>query len=333
MFRPAARDGLTATRLVLPHDAASVARFATAWEFLAARFPDDVGRLAEKVDAGEVWDGRGLAVTLTTPYAPRGFVYIFRDPAPEPEVPFDIPVLYRDDNLLVVDKPHFLATTPRGAYVTRSVVVRLRRELGLPELSPAHRLDRVTAGVLVCTLRPDVRGAYQSLFDRRAVTKMYEALAPVRPGLVLPTRVRSRIVKLRGEIRAREVPVDADHPVNAMTDVDLLSDESARSGPSAAGVLGRAAGSARSYADPLSAEPRGDGLGLYRLRPLTGKTHQLRLHMASLGVPIVGDNFYPDFYDMSPEDYSRPLRLLARSVEFTDPLSSRPRRFESARMV
>ena len=302
MFRPAARDGLNATRLVLPHDPASVARFATVWDYLAFRLPDDVARLAEKVTAGEVWDGHGRVVLFDTPYEPRGFVYVYRDPAPEPEVPFEIPVLYRDDNLLVADKPHFLASTPRGSYVARSLVVRLRRELGVPELSPAHRLDRLTAGVLVCTLRPGVRGAYQSLFDRRAVTKVYEAVAPVQPGLALPTRVRSRIVKLRGEIRAREVPVDADHPVNAVTDVELV-------------------------------QSLGDELGLYRLRPLTGKTHQLRLHMASLGVPIVGDNFYPDFYDVSPEDYSRPLRLLARSVEFTDPLTGRPRRFESARMV
>lgn len=298
MTRPV-RDGLNATRLILPHDGASVARFATAYAYLLHRFPEDAERIAQKVAAGEVTDRDGAAITPTSPYAPRGWLYLYRDPPIEPEVPFGIRVLYRDDDLLVVDKPHFLATTPRGAYVARSVVVRLRRELGIDALTPAHRLDRVTAGVLILTVRPEVRGAYQGLFERRRVRKVYEAVAPLRPGLGLPAVVHSRIVKERGVLTAREVP----GPDNAESRIDLLEADEVR------------------------------GLGRYRLEPHTGRTHQLRLHMARLGVPILHDNFYPRLYDVDPEDYTAPLQLVARSLEFTDPITGRPRRFATDRRL
>ncbi|WP_265520666.1 pseudouridine synthase [Oerskovia flava] len=291
------RDGLNATRLVLPHDPVSTARFTRTLDYVLHRFPGDAERLAVKVAAGEVVDGRGRPVTARTPYEPRGFVFLYRDPPVEPEVPFEIAVLHRDENLLVVDKPHFLASIPRGAFVARSALVRLRRDLDLPELSPAHRLDRVTAGVLVLTVRPEVRGAYQELFARREVRKEYEAVAPFDPALALPCTVRSRIHKERGVMRATEVPGEP----NAESHVELVD---------VRGTLGR-----------------------YRLRPHTGKTHQLRLHMNRLGVPILHDNFYPEPYDVAPDDYSRPLQLVSRSVEFTDPLSGRPRLFATDRRL
>lgn len=293
------RDGLNPTRIVLPHDGASRAQFATAYSYLVHRFPDDVDRLAAKVAAGEVVDGAGHPITAQSPYVPRGFLFLYRDVLDEPEVPFEVRVLYRDANIVVVDKPHFLATTPRGAYVTRSVVVRLRKELGIDTLSPAHRLDRVTAGVLLLTIRPEARGAYQGLFERREVRKVYEAVAPLRVDLDLPIVVRSRIVKERGIRAAREVP----GPDNAESRIDLLDTDAER------------------------------GLGRYRLEPHTGRTHQLRLHMARLGVPIRHDNFYPVPYDVDPQDYSAPLQLVARSIEFTDPLTGRPQRFSTDRCL
>ncbi|MFB7890008.1 pseudouridine synthase [Cellulosimicrobium cellulans] len=293
------RDGLNPTRLVLPHDADSVARYTRTLDYVRHRFPDDAARLAEKVAAGEVVDGRGRPVDATTPYEPRGFVFLYRDPPVEPEVPFAVRVLHRDRDLLVVDKPHFLATIPRGSYVARSVLVRLRRDLDLPELSPAHRLDRVTAGVLLLTLHPQVRGAYQELFARREVRKTYEAVAPWDPTLELPATVRSRIVKRRGVMRAEEV----DGEPNAESRVDVIEADPAR------------------------------GLARYRLEPHSGKTHQLRLHMARLGVPIVHDNFYPEPYDVAPEDYTRPLQLVSRSLAFADPLTGRERRFETDRTL
>ncbi len=242
-------------------------------------------------------DEHGTPITATTAYRPNGFLYLYRDPPMEPRVPFEIDILHRDEDLLVVDKPHFLASTPRGAYVVESALVRLRRDLDLPELTPAHRLDRITAGILVFTVRQPVRRAYQSLFDERRVTKEYEALAPYDPTLPLPRTVRSRIIKERGVLQAREVPGES----NAESHIELL-------------------------------EVHGE-VGRYRLRPRTGKTHQLRLHMSSLGIPILGDNFYPEFYDVAPDDYSTPLQLLARSIEFDDPLTGVHRRFESCRTL
>ncbi|MFC0454203.1 pseudouridine synthase [Rhodococcus jostii] len=287
------RDGLNPTRLRMP----DTGSWPTVLEYLVARFPHDESRLREKVATSEVVDERGLPITAATPFAPRRFVYLYRDPPVEKRVPFEIEILHRDENLLVVDKPHFLASTPRGAYIAESALVRLRRDLDLPELTPAHRLDRLTAGVLIFTVRREVRRDYQSLFDQRRVIKEYEAVARYDPDLALPATVRSRIVKERGVLKAYE----ADGPANSESRIELLE------------VHGETA--------------------RYRLLPHTGKTHQLRLHMSSLGIPIHGDNFYPDFYDVAADDYSTPLRLLARSVEFADPISGDLRRFMSRRTL
>ena len=216
-------------------------------------------------------------------------------------MPFAIEVLHRDDDVLVVDKPHFLATIPRGRHIVETALVRLRRELDLPELSPAHRLDRVTAGVLLFVVRRERRGAYQTLFRDRRVHKTYEAVAPYDPALRFPQTVRSRIVKERGVILAREVP----GPPNAETHVELL-------------------------------EHRG-GLARYRLTPLTGRTHQLRLHLRGLGLPILGDRFYgtasgePE--DTPLDDWTRPLQLLAATLELPDPATGELRRFTSRRTL
>ncbi|NIL82149.1 pseudouridine synthase [Rhodococcoides kroppenstedtii] len=285
------RDGLNPTRIRMPDPPAS---YPTVVAYLKARFPDDADALAAKIDAGEVVDARGTPITATTPLVPRADVWLHRDPPAEPEVPFALPVLHADRDLVVVDKPHFLATTPRGRFVVQSAVVRLRRELGNDELSPAHRLDRLTAGVLVFTARPDVRRAYQEMFAARAVTKVYEAVAPVGD---VPSLMRSRIVKTRESLQAREVPGE----VNAETRVEIV-------------------------------DSAGD-LALYRLRPSTGKTHQLRVHLASAGVPIVGDSLYPVPREVAVDDYRDPLRLLARSIAFDDPITGAPRRFESARTL
>lgn len=285
------RDGLNPTRIRMPDPPAS---YPTVVTYLKARFPDDADALAAKIDAGEVVDARGTPITATTPLVPRADVWLYRDPPAEPEVPFALPVLHADRDLVVVDKPHFLATTPRGRFVVQSAVVRLRRELGNDELSPAHRLDRLTAGVLVFTARPDVRRAYQEMFAARAVTKVYEAVAPVGD---VPSLMRSRIVKTRESLQAREVPGE----VNAETRVEII-------------------------------DTAGD-LALYRLRPTTGKTHQLRVHLASAGIPIVGDSLYPVPREVAVDDYRDPLRLLARSIAFDDPITGAPRRFESARTL
>ena len=130
---------------------------------LHARFGDPA---SAKVLAGEVVDADGAVIDASTELPAGAHVYLYRELPDEVPVPFDIPVLYRDDDIVVVDKPHFLATMPRGGHVAQTAVVRLRRELDLPELSPAHRLDRLTAGVLLFTTGREVRGAYQTLFAR-----------------------------------------------------------------------------------------------------------------------------------------------------------------------
>lgn len=242
----------------------------------------------------------GEAVDLAAPVLRPTPVFLYRDLPVEPVVPFGLDVLYRDENIVVVDKPHFLATMPRGRHVTETALVRLRRLLGSDDVAPAHRLDRLTAGVLLLTLRPEVRSAYQDLFAQRRASKVYRALAPAADWAG-PVVVRNRILKTAGDLRAREV----DGEVNA---VSVITRESVR----------------------------GDGTACYRLMPETGRTHQLRLHMAGLGVPILGDPLYPRVdpdLAAAPDrgDFTRPLRLLAAELSFDDPLTGEPRRFVSRR--
>ena len=201
------RDGLGPARLRVRGGALGVE---------LTRFGPDV---AAKAIAGEVVDQHGAVLDPATVLPAGASVYLYRDLRDEVPVPFDIPVLHRDEDIVVVDKPHFLATMPRGRHVAQTALVRLRRELDLPELSPAHRLDRLTAGVLLFTTRREVRGAYQTLFARAAVHKTYVARAPVNPDVALPRVVRSRIIKRRGHLQAVEEPGEP----NAETLVELLS--------------------------------------------------------------------------------------------------------------
>jgi len=258
---------------------------------LASRFGPEV---AAKAIAGEVVDQHGAVLDPATVLPPGASVYLYRELRSEVAVPFDMPVLHQDDAIVAVDKPHFLATTPRGRHVAQTALVRLRRQLGLPELSPAHRLDRLTAGVLLFTTRREFRAAYQTLFARGAVYKTYLARAAVDPNVELPRVVCSRIIKRRGNFQAIEEPGEP----NAETMVELLSPD-----------------------------------GLYRLTPRTGRTHQLRVHMASLGVPIYGDPLYPNVVDVAADDFSAPLQLLAQRLEFDDPVSGARRRFISSRRL
>jgi tRNA pseudouridine32 synthase/23S rRNA pseudouridine746 synthase len=268
---------------------------------VAAELGNRFGEQARtKVVAGEVVCADGLIVNETTVLPAGACVYLYRDLRDEVPVPFDIPVLYQDEDIVVADKPHFLATMPRGRHVAQTALVRLRRQLGLDELSPAHRLDRLTAGVLLFTTRRAIRGAYQTLFARGAVRKTYLAAASVDPGMALPREVCSRIIKYRGNFQAVE---EAGEP-NAKTLVELS----------------RASGWWPQSAD-----------GLYRLTPRTGRTHQLRVHMASLGIPIYGDSLYPNVIDVAADDFSTPLQLLAQRIEFDDPRTGAHREFASQR--
>ncbi|MEU5715167.1 RluA family pseudouridine synthase [Streptomyces sp. NPDC020403] len=292
------RDGVDPVRVRLPADPAGA--WPTVGEHLRARFAGAVGagRVAAMLAEGRFVGADGSAVGADEPYTAGRYLWFHREVVPEEPVPFPVDVVHRDEHLVVADKPHFLATTPRGRHITETLVARLRREPGLGQLQPAHRLDRLTAGLVLCVVRPEDRGAYQTLFRDRLVRKEYEAVAPYDPGVALPRTVRSRIVKERGVIAAREEPGEA----NSESRIELL-------------------------------EHRG-GLGRYRLLPATGRTHQLRVHMNALGLPLVDDPVYP-VVEPEPrrEDYSRPLQLVARVLEFTDPVTGEPRRFESGRRL
>lgn len=269
-------------------------------DFLLQRFPHmspDI--LRARLARGDIVDEAGVAQTLDSPYQPLRWLWYYREVPAETRVPFDLPVLFRDSRLVVVDKPHFLASIPGGRYLQETALIRLRDELDLPLLSPIHRLDRDTAGVLLFCADAASRGAYQALFQTRDVQKEYEAVAGLREGLTLPLVHCSRLEARANHFTMQEVAGQA----NSETHIELI---------------GQAA----------------SGLGHYRLRPHTGRKHQLRVHMSALGVPICNDGFYPELQAYAEaDDFSRPLQLLARGIEFIDPFTGQLRRFESQRRL
>ncbi|MHA6799340.1 pseudouridine synthase [Bounagaea algeriensis] len=282
------RNGVDATPVKLPRQQ----QWETLWAYLQERFDASAEQLAAKFRAGDIADSSG-PVDADAAFVPGGKVWIHREPPAEPPVPFDIGVLHQDEDVLVVDKPHFLATTPRGQHVLQTVLARLREQLGLPQLVAAHRLDRMTAGVLLLVVNPAQRGTYQKLFQQRRVRKEYHAVAARRSTVDFPRVVRNRLEKKPGCRAAQTIP---GRP-NSATEVELL-------------------------------EQRG-ALGHYRLVPRTGRTHQLRAHMNHLGTPILGDDLYPRVAIRPAGDFTRPLQLLASALEFTDPISGHVRRFET----
>jgi tRNA pseudouridine32 synthase/23S rRNA pseudouridine746 synthase len=296
--QPPTRDGVGPSCVTLP-----VAEWVTVFDFLAGRFPA-ISRQEwrERMLRGDVVDAHGEPLLPAHPYAPHARVYYYRSLPEEPRIPFEEKVLYQDDYLVVVDKPNFLPVTPSGRYLQETLLVRLKRRLGIDTLAPMHRIDRETSGLVLFTVRPETRNGYQALFRERAVDKSYEAIAPWRPDLALPTTYRSRLVEGDSFMRMREVPGEP----NAETLIEAL-------------------------------EVR-NTLARYRLSPLTGQKHQLRVQMAALGMPILNDRIYPVHYpetteagDYLPPDYARPLQLLAASIRFTDPVSHQERHFDVQR--
>ncbi|QDQ10564.1 pseudouridine synthase [Streptomyces spectabilis] len=289
------RDGVDPVRVRLPADGA----WATVRDHLVARLAAGPGVVDRMLSEGLIVGADGTPLTPDTPYAAGLYVWFHREVPAEPWVPGTLDVVYRDEHIVVADKPHFLATMPRGSHVTQTALARLRADLGIPALGAAHRLDRLTAGLLLFTVRPEERGAYQTLFHDRRVHKEYEAVAPYDPAVALPRTVRSHIVKERGVLAAYEVP---DAEPNSESRVELLAHD---------GRVGR-----------------------YRLVPHTGRTHQLRVHMNALGLPLLGDPLYPEVRPpVAPDDFRRPLQLLARALEFTDPLTGTAHRFVSERVL
>ena len=297
-FVPPARDGVGASRVGIGDG-----RFADVLAFLVARFPT-VADWPERLARGDVLDRHGHPLAADSPCRLGEHLWYWRDPPPEPRVPFDMPVLFQDEHLVVVDKPHFLAAIPGGRHLRETALVRLRRLTGIDTLAPMHRLDRETAGVLAFIVRPADRDAYQRLLRGRDVEKVYEAVAPWRADLESPRVARHRIEKPPGA-GFMQVRVAPGEP-NAETGVEMIA-------------------------------RLDDGLAHYRLRPVTGRTHQLRVQMDALGAPIAGDRIYPRLHAEPPPgvapDWTSPLQLLAREFAFKDPVTGGQRRFASARTL
>jgi tRNA pseudouridine32 synthase/23S rRNA pseudouridine746 synthase len=283
-------DGVAPSRQHLPPG-----HWRTVLEFLTERHPG-VGEAAwlSRMERGEVLDDRGSRLSARSAYRAGACVFYYREPGPETSIPFEERVLHVDEHILVADKPHFLPVVPAGRFSRETLLARLKMRTGLEHLVPVHRIDRETAGLVLFSHDPATRGAYASLFQRREVEKVYEAHAPAPVGLDFPLTRRSRIVRGEPFFRMKEVEGEP----NSETHIEVLEQT--------------------------------DDLTHYRLRPVTGRKHQLRLHLSALGAAIINDRLYPEVLPSEPEDFSRPLKLLARSLSFHDPLNGRVRRFESS---
>jgi tRNA pseudouridine32 synthase/23S rRNA pseudouridine746 synthase len=249
------------------------------------------------MERGLVVDEAGLRLNARSSYRAGSFIYYYREIESEPRIPFDEYVLHEDEHLLVIDKPHFVPVIPAGRFLHETLLVRLKKAGNREALVPLHRLDRETAGVVLFSLNPTSRSQFTSLFQDRKVRKVYEALAPSLPNFDFPHTRCTRIVRGEPFFRMKEVQGEP----NSETQIDVI--------------------------ERIGATTR------YRLIPLTGRKHQLRLHLAALGIPVLDDHLYPEIIPVPDDDFSRPLKLLAKSISFRDPLTGAERYFESQRVL
>lgn len=303
-LRPPMIAGVSASCVALPGGGA----WPLLVDFLAERLPAvSAAQWRQRMAAGRVLNEQGQALAPDAPlaaFAPGARIYYYRELDAEPALPFAARILFQDTHLLVADKPHFMPVTPTGRYVQNSLLVRLKAETGIETLSPVHRIDRETAGLVLFSLRAQDRGAYQALFRTQAVDKVYEAIAPLHA-------------------RGSERPLPAVHRSRIEVDpAHFFRQHEAEGEPNSETAL-----------ELIEARPP---LALYRLRPRSGKTHQLRVHMNALGRPIAGDLFYPEVVhgpEATRDDWDHPLRLLARGLAFTDPVTGAARVFTSQRTL
>lgn len=292
---------MTPSRLQLPPGA-----WSTVLDCLCDRFPA-IGRDAwiDRFERGRVLDALGDPLALDAPYRIGAEVRYFREVVDEPAIPFAESVLHVDEHLVVADKPHFLPVTPAGGFVRETLLARLVQRLGNADLVPLHRIDRDTAGLVLFSANPATRAAYQALFRERRIRKHYEAIAPALPGVSFPLLRMSRLEPGTPFFRMQEV----DGAPNSETRIAVLERERA--------------------GEDIGIDDGGAAHWRYALEPVTGRKHQLRVHMAALGAPIANDRWYPQAGEVVADDHARPLKLLARRLAFRDPLSGEHHEFES----
>jgi tRNA pseudouridine32 synthase / 23S rRNA pseudouridine746 synthase len=287
------RDGVGPSCVGLP-----AGPWKTITDFLVEHFPAISREVwLARMASQQVVDEFGGLVTPERSYPGHLRVYYYRDVPDEPVIPFEETVLFQDEHLVVADKPHFLPVTPSGNYLQETLLVRLKKRLNIDTLVPLHRIDRETAGLVMFSVRLQDRNAYQVLFRQHTIQKHYEAIAPWQADMDFPLTRKSRIVGDEPFFRQREI----EGTPNSETHIDVI-------------------------------EKAGD-LARYALSPVTGKKHQLRVHMNALGLPILNDRMYPPVPHTPDDDFARPLQLLAKSVAFTDPVTGEARQFQSQRTL
>ncbi len=313
-------NGVSASKVGVPPNT-----LLTAIDFLCARFPAIQREIwLQRFDAGRVLNAMGQPIAPAQGLLSESHLLYFREVSDEPTLPFRAQIIFQDDHLVVADKPHFMPVTPGGQYVQQSLLVQLKQQLNLPELSPIHRIDRETAGLVLFSVRAQDRDAYQALFRLGQVEKTYEAIAGVPASSPLmpkfPLTHKSKMVEAAQFFKMRELSTDemADGEVlNSETWIDCVERIEAKDL------------SLQTHTAPLEA------LARYLLKPVTGQRHQLRVHMNALGLPLVGDQFYP-VVKRGPEetdDFSEALQLLAKAITFKDPLTGIFRTFESRQQL
>lgn len=269
-------------------------------DFLCQRFPNvERAQWIERIRTQEVVNQAGQRLHERSLCSDAQVVFYYREVEHETHIPFSEQILWQDEHLTVVDKPHFLPVTPAGLFLQQTLLTRLRQTLDNPHISPIHRLDKDTAGVMLFANQPKSRGAYQQLFQHHAIHKIYHAVAATRTDLTFPLTYESCLIESDTQFFKMRESTGAP---NSRTTIKLLNH-------------------------------RADGLSLYQLEPQTGKKHQLRAHMNALGMPIVNDFFYPSAQSMHAIDYDKPLQLLAKSIAFIDPISHQARFFSSPRQL
>ena len=288
-------EGVSASRVYLPADQAH----SNLLQFFVTQFPHiPEEEWKQRFDEGLILDQDSQALSADSPYLPNTHLLYFRRLTREPEIPFEEQILYQDEHILVADKPHFLPVTPSGLYLHQTLLNRLKKKTGIQTLSPIHRIDRDTAGLVIFSVNPHERAQYQNLFRDRAVKKVYEAIAPYSAELIeqIPVNYQSRIEESEHFLQMQEVEGEP----NTDTLIEIIE-----------------------VKEPWAK---------YRLTPGSGKKHQLRCHLNALNIPIKNDQIYPILtpYQEYELDFSKPLQLLAKQMSFLDPIKGLKRQFTSS---